>query len=275
MVFEILAGAQVKKNVSQSTFCYEAGAKWKRRAVEFSAAWIAFLKEDFKDRQLLRRVLVQLDDHVIPYLPSPELLIDYLTSLFKKGGIIGWLSLSSLFTLIRKHRLDYPHFFDQLLPMLTPEMMHSRYRKRFLSLLSTFMRSTHITETQLRAFLKRVCRLSLSAPPSAAHWIIPFCYNMLKQHNLLHSMIHSEQIHDESLYELSVLFSHHIGAISRQSEMLKDRMHRPPFSLEKYIREGDFFTIPALLGDELNHKWSKAPPMVEKIPATLFSQSTV
>lgn len=276
--FPIISAVKMEQ-VEERAFCVHSGKKkWKKKAtVEFSAVWMYFLNtfpSSPLDKTLLKQILAILDGRVIPFLSSPQLLIDFLSTLFSQGGIIGWLSLSSLFTLIRKHRLDYPHFFDQLLTMTTPEMMHSRYRKRFLSLLATFMRSTHISEQHLRSFLKKVAGLSLSAPPSAARWIIPFVYNLLKQHQaLLLDMIHDPQATNKkfALYELSVLFNHHIGSISRQSVLFKDRMHRPPFPLDKYLQEGDQYTIPTLLEKELEHKWSRAPPLKSSIPNKLFS----
>jgi hypothetical protein len=270
--FELLSNINMTKD-ELKTFCFSNGKKWKKRAVEYSSTWMYVLQAlPNTDRNLLKRILLILDDKVIPYLSSPSLLIDFLAGLFSRGGSIGWMSLNALFTLIRKHRLDYPRFYEQLLPMLTPDIMHSRYRRRFLSLLATFMRSTHITTVQLRSFLKRVARLSLSAPPSAARWIIPFCYNMLKQHEELFDMVHDPTCSTtDSLFELSVLFSHHVGPISRQAELLKDRMVRPEFNLDKYLKESDSFTLPSLLENELQHKWSRPPPLASNIPSKLYS----
>lgn len=272
----VMLRVEMSKTQDMPSFCYPPASKanWKKRAMAFSSCWMQVLKglDGVQQEQLIKQVLLRLDEHVIPYLSKPALLIDFLSTLFTRGGIVGWLSLSSLFTLIRKHRLDYPHFFDHLLTMLTPQVMHSRYRRRFLSLTGTFMRSTHLTTEHRRAFLKRVVRLGLSAPPSAVHWIIPFCYNMLKEHSdQLHDMIHQKNsTNGDQLFELSALFSFHVGPIARQAAMLKERMVRPAFSLEKYLRQADRYTIPALIEAELSHKWSKAPPLNPTIPDKLF-----
>ena len=45
--------------------------------------------------------------------------------------------------------------------------------------------------TLLASFLKRLARLSLSAPPAAIVLIIPFTYNILKRHPALMVMIHN------------------------------------------------------------------------------------
>ena len=46
----------------------------------------------------------------------------------------------------------------------------------------------------LASFVKRLARLSLNAPPAAIVMIIPFTYNILKQHPALMVMIH--RVHD-------------------------------------------------------------------------------
>lgn len=275
--FMVVVDVEMTK-AEMPAFCHQPSAKatWKKRAAAFSACWMQLLKTVGEaDEVIIKQVLLRLDEHIIPFLSKPALLIDFLASLFTRGGTVGWLALSSLFTLIRKHRLDYPKFFDHLLTMLTPQVMHSRFRKRFLSLTGTFMRSTHLSVAHKRAFLKRVVRLAVSAPPSAARWIVPFSYNMLKEHHSdLHDMIHQNPdthgVTDEQLHELSVLFAFHVGPIARQAAMLKERMVRPTFSLEKYLRDGDRYTVAALLEAELSHKWSKAPPIATTVPSTLF-----
>lgn len=44
------------------------------------------------------------------------------------------------------------------------------------------------------AFMKRLARLSLQAPPAAIITIMPFTYNQMKRHPALMTMIHSAEI---------------------------------------------------------------------------------
>jgi U3 small nucleolar RNA-associated protein 19 len=49
---------------------------------------------------------------------------------------------------------------------------------------------SHLPATLLAAFLKRLARLCLSAPPAALVAIVPFTYNLLKRHPALMVLIH-------------------------------------------------------------------------------------
>lgn len=254
------------------SFCLSDTFDWKKRAAAWTECWLSFLQV-ISPSDNMKQILLCLDEKVIPWMgrTSAPLLIDFLSNGFSSGGMVGWLSLGGLFQLIQKHRLDYPKFFEHLLQLLTPELMHSRYRRRCLRLLNTFMRSTHLDDDMRAAILKRVILLSLSAPPSAAHWIVPFCYNQLKQHSNLLRLVHCESNQSEALYSLSCLFSHYYGPLARQAEaLLKEKMTRPPFSLDKYLKEADSMSIPALLSAELEHKWSRPPPLNPSIPKQIL-----
>jgi U3 small nucleolar RNA-associated protein 19 len=48
----------------------------------------------------------------------------------------------------------------------------------------------HLPVALLASFVKRLARLSLSAPPAAIVMIIPLTYNILKKHPALMVMIH-------------------------------------------------------------------------------------
>lgn len=48
----------------------------------------------------------------------------------------------------------------------------------------------HLPANLVASFVKRLSRLSLSAPPAAVVMLIPFTYNMLRRHPALMAMIH-------------------------------------------------------------------------------------
>ena len=58
----------------------------------------------------------------------------------------------------------------------------NRYRERIYKLLHLCLLSSHLPAYLVAAFLKRLARLSLTAPPTGALYVIPLIYNMLKRH---------------------------------------------------------------------------------------------
>ena len=58
----------------------------------------------------------------------------------------------------------------------------NRYRERIYKLLHLCLLSSHLPAYLVAAFLKRLARLSLTAPPTGTLFVIPLIYNMLKRH---------------------------------------------------------------------------------------------
>jgi U3 small nucleolar RNA-associated protein 19 len=222
-------------------------------------------------------------------MTRPELLIDYLTDAYNAGGIISLLALSSLFTLIRKHNLDYPEFYPKLYSLLDSRVLHISYRRRFLRLLDLFMQSTMLPAAVVAAFAKRVARLALWAPAPSVQWVVPFVYNLLKKHPACRVMIHRQDADaletdpydaadpnpatcgalSSSLWELQTLTRHHWGPVARQAGIFSERFTKPPMDLGKVLDEAPF-TYAEVIEAELAHRWSKRPPTALDIPAEAF-----
>lgn len=77
---------------------------------------------------------------------------------------------------------DYPNFYQRLYALLDAEVLHIRYRARFFRLLDTFLRSSLLSASLVAAFIKRLSRLALTAPPAGVILVIPFIYNLFKRH---------------------------------------------------------------------------------------------
>lgn len=90
-----------------------------------------------------RRVLARLHKDVLPHLsPSPAMVHDFLTDCLDLGGVEALLALQGLHTLITRHNLDYPRFYDRVYALLADrQWLHSRHRPRFFRLLETFLSS--------------------------------------------------------------------------------------------------------------------------------------
>ncbi len=257
---------------------------------EYSSCWLELLKLIPADALgVHKRVLSVLNDVVIPQMTRPQLLIDYLTDAYDNGGgIISLLALSSLFTLIQKHNLDYPDFFTKLYSLLDNRILHISYRRRFLRLLDLFMTSTMLPAYLVAAFVKRIARLALYAPAPSVQWVVPFIYNMLKVHPICRVLIHREEITnmecdpylpdekdpakcramESCLWEVQSLTKHHWGSAARQAAIFTDRFTKPPFELGKFLDNS--FTYEEIVENELEHLWSRRPPTNLDIPTSCF-----
>lgn len=159
----------------------------------FTAVWIAFLALPLTS-EIHKKVLLNLHSDVLPHLTEPKLLMDFLTDSYNTGGVTSLLALNSLFVLIHKHNLDYPDFFKKLYALFEPNIFYVKYQARFFHLADLFLMSTHLPAYLVAAFVKRLSRLALSAPPSGAMLVIPFVCNLIKRHPSVQVLIHRKQV---------------------------------------------------------------------------------
>lgn len=161
--------------------------------------WLFQLNQELSFNQY-KSILLILHGRVIPLLHAPTKLMDFLTDSYnlsqvspndKSVGVIPILALNGLFQLMQHSNLEYPNFYSKLYQLLTPDLMHVKYRPRFFRLMELFLSSTHLSVHLVASFIKKLARLSLNAPPAAVVTIIPFIYNLLKKHPNCMIMIHN------------------------------------------------------------------------------------
>ena len=81
--------------------------------------------------------------------------------------------------------------------MTTPEVMHAKHRARFFRLLVTFLRSPALPAYLVAAFVKRLGRIALTAPPTGATFVLPFMYYLLQRHAACRPLIQQKGLlHD-------------------------------------------------------------------------------
>lgn len=100
------------------------------------------------------------------------------------------LALNSLFILVQEHNLDYPEFFPRLYALLDHNVLSTKYRSRFFRLLHVFLGSSLLSSSLVSAFLKRLARLCLLAPPSGILIVLPLIYNLFRVHPSCIRLIH-------------------------------------------------------------------------------------
>jgi len=156
----------------------------------FGSLWITTLRCKFNLDQY-KRSLILLNEKVIPLLPRPLLVTDFLLSCYAVGGAISMLALSGVFTLISKYNLEYPEFYTKLYQLFTIEIFHVKYKARFFHMSDVFLSSTHLPENLVAAFVKRIARLALQAPAESVPLCIKFIHNLLHRHRGLVNLIDS------------------------------------------------------------------------------------
>jgi U3 small nucleolar RNA-associated protein 19 len=257
------------------------------------AAQIAAPMTMVQRKQLLKQVQ---SPEVIDSLRRPEILMDFFTdSLDMRDLGLAVPALTGLFHLITKKNLDYPAFYPRLYALLDKDLLHSKYRSRVLRHLDIFLSPTnHLPAATIASFIKRLSRLCLFAPPSAIVAIIPFIYNLLKQHPTTTFMIHRHPYPpytkfkhnlgndpfdpneanpqltnaiDSSLWELETCQSHYHPTVASIARIISEQFTKQQYNLEDFLDHG----YATLLESEFKKK-EKKPPVVEyKIPKKIFS----
>jgi len=253
----------------------------------FTRAWLSLLPlltvaSSDSGKALAIRALNVMHRGVLPHLTRAVLVMDWVGSCVDYGGMVGLLGLNALFHLMREYNLDYPQFYARLYAFLDRDVLHLRHRARFFRLTELFLSSTHLPATLLASFVKRLARLSLSAPPAAIIMIIPFTYNILKRHPSLMLMIHRiedvpleerdpfdmnepnptlTQALDSSLWELYSHKRHYHSAIATLVRIFEEAFTKPNYSMEDFLDH----TYNTLYDNEVKRRIKKDPAVVMEL----------
>lgn len=129
-----------------------------------------------------RQMLIVLLETVLVHLDKPVLLTDFLMDSLDVGGPISLLALQGVFTLIQQHNLTYPNVYEKLYSMFEPEIFHTKFKARLFYLADIFLSSISLPEILVAAFVKRLARLALVAPPQDILIILYFIGNLIIRH---------------------------------------------------------------------------------------------
>lgn len=222
--------------------------------------WLKILKHNLTKSQR-KSILSMMEHQIVPWFIRLELLMDFLTDSFNAGGSMSLAALASLFHLIQERNLDYPQFYRKLYSLLTPEILHSKHRSRFFRLLHTFLASTHLPAALVASFMKRLARLTLNAPPSGIVVVVPWIYNLLKNHPTCTFMIHrrpeyadtltAEGMDDpfdmqeadpmgtnaieSSLWEVHTLQTHYHPNVATIAKIISEQFTKQAYNLEDFL----------------------------------------
>jgi len=153
----------------------------------FDTLWLRLLELPLSPL-LYRRVLTALPERVLPHLTNPLRLTDFLLASYQLGGVISVLALNGVFYLMQHHNLEYPDFYSKLYSLLTPDAVRSPQRGRFFKLVDLFLGSGYLPEYLVAAFVKRVSRLTLTAPAPAQPMLIRLACSLMVRHRGLQKL---------------------------------------------------------------------------------------
>lgn len=160
----------------------------------FTNTWLLLLRQNNMTSIVRKKILVELDSKVMPFLKDPTLLIDFLTDSFNEGGVSSILALNGLFVLINQHNLDYPDFYNKLYTIIDSTIFHMKYKARFFYLIDLFLSSTHLPAYLIAAFVKKFARMLLFAPAPDQMLLLTFIKNMLIRHPSCRVLIHRKKV---------------------------------------------------------------------------------
>lgn len=171
----------------------QAGEPVSKRAMRkaFSGAWLRLLR-DARGGSLCAALSAL--PSALPHFSRPLDVADFLKSLYSGGSAsdVTIAALDPLFVLISRHGLDYPLFYPKLYGLLTPHVLfHSAGRERFLEMAAMFLRfGEFVPGGMIAAFVKRLARRSLTAPPAGAMWCLRLALDLLHRHPAVSFLVH-------------------------------------------------------------------------------------
>ncbi|XP_037041130.1 nucleolar complex protein 4 homolog A [Bradysia coprophila] len=232
-----------------------------------------------------KQLLIVLLEKILPHLDKPVLLTDFLMDSLDVGGPISLLALQGVFTLIQQHNLSYPNIYEKLYSMFEPEIFHTKFKARLFYLADIFLSSIALPENLVAAFIKRLARLALVAPPQDIVIILYFIGNLIIRHPGLKRLIcHASggevskdpYIMDErvpnksfalesSLWEIATLQSHALPSIAQAAKFITNPLPSIEWDLSSVleVNENDIF-------DQEIVKRSKACALNFERPQSMF-----
>ncbi|XP_037807090.1 nucleolar complex protein 4 homolog A [Lucilia sericata] len=232
-----------------------------------------------------KQMLIVLLERILTHLEKPVLLTDFLMDSLDCGGAISLLALQGVFTLIQKHNITYPNIYEKLYSMFEPEIFHTKFKARLFYLADIFLSSTHLPENLVAAFVKRLARLSLIAPPQDAIIILYFIGNLILRHNGLKSLICAQQAQEvsedpfimeereptksnaikSSLWEIVALQKHAIPSVATAARFISQPLPKNEWDLSSVleVKEDDIF-------DQEITKKTKQYALAFERPQTVF-----
>lgn len=170
-----------------------------------TAGWLSVLQDQRLTLSQRRLLVIRLPTDLIPYMGQPLQLADFLTSCYNASAnnpshlSLSLSSLHGLYTLISKHNLDYPRFFQKLYALLSPDTFSTNTHEsnQFRSLAAAFLikgGTRSLPRNTAAAFVKRLVRRSLTAPSAHALWTLRLALELLRTYPGTSFLVHAPPV---------------------------------------------------------------------------------
>lgn len=146
-------------------------------------------------KDILTNLLSNLNKVIFDNLENPLILSDYLINIYEKSSDsefeIKVLSLSGLFVLLTKYKLDYSSYYNMLYKTIsmkhydgcsTKTVFDSKNRNRLFKILELSLKSPTVSINVILSFIKRLARISLATSASNIAIILGIIQNIIKSH---------------------------------------------------------------------------------------------
>lgn len=154
----------------------------------YSEAWFKFLNLELS-QEMLKLILRKMGE-LLPLLAEPFMMMDFLNKCYARGGIYSILALNGIFIEITKFNLDFPNFYRRLYSLFDTGVLVTKHRGEFFKLAIRFMFSKYLPAYTAAAFVKRIMRIALAAPPSGVILALAFAHNVLQLHPTTQVLVH-------------------------------------------------------------------------------------
>jgi U3 small nucleolar RNA-associated protein 19 len=175
---------------------------------------------------------------------------------------------------------------------VSAKVMYAKYRARFFSLMTKcLVLNTMLPAHLVAAFIKRLCRCTLSGPPSGALFVLALVSNLLKKHPECSCLVQRKAgitemedcfLADEddpvecralqsSLWELAVFERHYYSAVSTLAKSIgrAEEDKAPLYNVEEFAAH----TYGSLFDQEKKKKNKTA--LTFKKPTSLFTEDDI
>ncbi|EFO88233.1 hypothetical protein CRE_07761 [Caenorhabditis remanei] len=220
-------------------------------SADYDKVWMAVMNGQISDKLTLK-LIPYITENVISNLKTPFKSADFFFKMFDKSDYHGILSLGAIFRLISQHNFEYPKFYDKVYSLTNPALLYMSQKESILTLLDSFLSSTHIPTYIVASFLKRLSRCLLLAPIDAQEPILGLIRNLVIRHpncsELVHRKLpltlyddpydneetdlHKTRALESSLWEMKLLQCHWNQSVRKRAHFVDKTLQK----IESYVR---------------------------------------